>query len=81
MLGREGKQKFLHIAGERVIRQRLSKSPAHISFDSATPLLGIYLRDILALVQNDLSRRILPVASSVLAKEWKQAECVAAGDG
>ena len=81
MLGHMGKQTLLHIAGERVIWEYLLKLPIHIWFNSVIPLLGIDLRDIPTLVQNDLSRRMLPAASSnILAKEWKQAEC-AAGDG
>ena len=47
----------------------------NISFDSATPLLGTYLKELKTLIQKNIITPIVIAVLFIITKIWKQSKC------
>ena len=82
-LGCKGKGTFVHCWWEcrlvqplwRIVWSFPKKLKMELPFDSAIPLLGIYLKKLETPIRKDICTPMLIAAQFTIAKIWKQPKC------
>lgn len=59
----------------KTVLKFLKKLKLELPYDPATPLLGIYPKEMKSVSQRDICTHMLMTASSIIVKIWKQTKC------